>query len=114
MFPTFIPFTSRHPRYVAVMGFSIFVLGFVLFSYVHIERQQSGTINPALQAPTTEELKEVELSLPVPTAEEVKALGIVLVPTAEEVKALGIVPVPTAEEREAVDTAIEGALMKNR
>jgi hypothetical protein len=40
MFPTFISFTNRHPRYVAVVGFSIFILGVVLLGYAYLSTQQ--------------------------------------------------------------------------
>ena len=59
MFPTFISFTHKHPRYVAVMGFSIFVLGIVLFGYAYLATRQSETdVVPTV----AEEKNEVEVT----------------------------------------------------
>ncbi len=61
MFPTFISFTNRHPRYVAVVGFSIFILGVVLLGYAYLSTQQVEVVDVSTQV-LEEEQKEVEIS----------------------------------------------------
>ena len=57
MFPTFISFTNKHPRYVAIMGFSIFILGSVLFGYAYMATHQTAVVP---STPVTDEQKTSE------------------------------------------------------
>jgi len=59
MFPTFISFTNKHPRYVAVMGFSIFILGIVLFGYAYLAMRQSEMFVISEQAVEEQSEREV-------------------------------------------------------
>jgi hypothetical protein len=61
MFPTFISFTNRHPRYVAVVGFSIFILGVVLLGYAYLSTQQLEVADVSTQV-EVEDQKDVEIS----------------------------------------------------
>lgn len=60
MFPTFITFTNRHPRYVAFIGFFIFILGIVLFGYAYIGTKQPEAVSIPVQM--VEEQGDVEMS----------------------------------------------------
>lgn len=89
MFPTFISFTNRHPRFVAVIGLSVIVLCALLLGYVYLGGQQSEIINPPLPAPSEDEIKAVEMSLEEKMAnkesleESLEEFGVVA-PTDEE------------------------------
>lgn len=60
MFPTFLSFTERHPRYVALIGFSFFVMGIVLYGFQYIAERTTDTL-------PTENSAEIQESFPVPT-----------------------------------------------
>ncbi|MCR4286179.1 MAG: hypothetical protein NUW00_04765 [Candidatus Kaiserbacteria bacterium] len=58
MFPTFRVFTERHPRYVTLVGFSIFVLGMTLYGFQQISERTVVKVPPIVNNENTEELQK--------------------------------------------------------
>lgn len=52
MFPTFLSFTERHPRYIALIGVSFFLMGVTLYGFYYLSSKNSGTL-------VTETIEEV-------------------------------------------------------
>jgi uncharacterized protein YlxW (UPF0749 family) len=87
MFPTFISFTSKHPRYVAVVGFFIFILGVVLFIGHYMSTHQL-VVAPSAQISDVRKEEEVSFEEKMKILESLKSSEEDAVPTEEKMKIL--------------------------
>ncbi len=87
MFPTFISFTNKHPRYVAVVGFSIFILGVVLFIGHYMSTQQTVT-TPNIQNPEIQKEGETSFEEKMKILESLKSSEEDTVPDEEKMQIL--------------------------
>ena len=63
MFPSFLSFAERYPRYIALVGFFIFVMGVTLYGFQQISLRTAEA--PVVES--TENVVEIQESFPVPT-----------------------------------------------
>lgn len=66
MFPTLLPFTVRYPKYVALIGFSLFVMGVTLYGFSQLPEQ----VVEVSIIEDVESVEEIQQSFPEPIKTE--------------------------------------------
>lgn len=89
MFPTFISFTNKHPRYVAVVGFSIFILGIVLFGFAYLAMHQSEIVVAPAQVAEEQNEGESSFEEKMRVLESLKNTSVNTLSEEEKMKILG-------------------------